>query len=178
MRSDRVRVGDTLQAVDGVSCLGLASDKLADMLLGRKGTECVLLLQRSAGPVFEVKLTRQRKGEGASPAKESSSSSSSKGNVHGPGSSAKRSRQPSGSIAHAGFGFTFKRTSGSDASSWRVSRLKPKGFAESSGLIREGDVIVSIGGTSCLRIPAQDLTALIRGVCVCVCIMCVCIMSV
>eukprot|EP00802_Teleaulax_amphioxeia_P020138 Tamp_20408.p2 GENE.Tamp_20408~~Tamp_20408.p2 ORF type:complete len:165 (-),score=13.11 Tamp_20408:510-1004(-) len=120
-----------MQAVDGVSCLGLASDKLADMLLGRKGTECVLLLQRSAGPVFEVKLTRQRKGEGASPAKESSSSSSSKGNVHGPGSSAKRSRQPSGSIAHAGFGFTFKRTSGSDASSWRVSRLKPKGFAES-----------------------------------------------
>ena len=38
-----------------------------------------------------------------------------------------------------------------------------------SGLIQEGDLIVSIGGASCIGISAQELTALIRGMCVSVC---------
>ena len=53
----------------------------------------------------------------------------------------KDGRQPSGVVAHAGFGFTFKKTSGADGGGWRVSRLKPNGFALSRFVLQyQGDM--------------------------------------
>lgn len=154
--SGQVRSGDTLTGVDGVSTQGLTSSHLGDILIGPRGSVCTLEIQRAPSHSLSVELTRKGKSSRPQAAAERCLRSRHPGTT----SSSTASRQPSAIVVHAGFGFTFKKSSRGE---WRVSRLKPHGFALTSGLIKEGDVLVSIDGKPCKDMSADDMTSLIRG---------------
>ena len=156
MLSGQVRSGDTLTGVDGVSTQGLTSSHLGDILIGPRGSVCTLEIQRAPSHSLSVALTRKGKSSRPQAAAERCPRSRHPGTT----SSSTASRQPSAIVVHAGFGFTFKKSSRGE---WRVSRLKPHGFALTSGLIKEADVLVSIDGKPCKDMSADDMTSLIRG---------------
>ena len=154
--SGQVQSGDTLTGVDGVSTQGFTSSHLGDILIGPRGSVCTLQIQRAPSHSLSVELTRKGKTSRPQAAAERCLTSRHPGTT----SSSTALRQPSAIVVHAGFGFTFKKSSRGE---WRVSRLKPHGFALTSGLIREGDVLVSIDGKRCKDMSADDMTSLIRG---------------
>ena len=45
---------------------------------------------------------------------------------------------------------------------WQVSRLKAGGWAEGSGAVSAGDVIVSVGGTACQGASLEKITRLLQ----------------
>lgn len=56
-------------------------------------------------------------------------------------------------------GFTYK-ASKSDGR-WRASTIKG-GWAEQSGMVKSGDVIVSVGGTQCTGLDFKAVTSLLQ----------------
>ena len=154
-KSGLIQPNDVLHYVDGVACNEIKGPMaLAELLQGPVGSECDLSLQRGQSPdVFIVKCTRilaADAGSGASPASLGSAvAGAAADRVVAPKDEDLQSIKSEASQSKAkavSLGFTYKQNKDG---SWKVSTIKAGGWADTSGEVKSGDLIIAVGDADC-----------------------------
>jgi len=147
--------GDIVVTIDGEGPLGkLDAKALTRAMMGPpRSIAKVEVLRKKSGQREMVAITR------AAPSLKEGSSESIGSVASVAASDVSSSSSSSAGAPKVALGFTYK-ASKSDGR-WRASTIKG-GWAQQSGMVRSGDVIVSVAGQNCTGLDLKQVTALLQ----------------